>query len=335
MSQYPRWTGPELELAARADLTALQVANAIGRTVNAVRGARRQLRIDPRKINLAGVPRPRAGVEAEATPSPEAWGITVDEARELLNTQMCPVCDTGPWKSVLNHVSRAHGIDRKTMRDICGLSMRDKVTDPRASAKWARNGKKQTKVLSENSNSTKGTRRGWQRQTLRSKETAGHGLRVYESSNPDAMAAMRAGFRERMTSPEAKTKWDESMKRVRAERVYTPEQRAAFKAKMQSPEAEAKRAARNTARRTDECAVDGCDKPHCALGYCVKHRRKFLLYGGPLGQGKVGKPRSLSKQQERQALDMLAAGRSQRAVGEHFGTTNSSIGRLVKRQNLT
>ncbi len=51
------WTGPELELAARKDLTATQVAAMIGRTVAAVMTARRRLKDDPKFINLAGLSR--------------------------------------------------------------------------------------------------------------------------------------------------------------------------------------------------------------------------------------------------------------------------------------
>jgi endogenous inhibitor of DNA gyrase (YacG/DUF329 family) len=57
--QAPRWgyiwTGPELEIASRSDLTATEVAKMIGRTAQAVKTMRRKLEIDPRKINLAGV----------------------------------------------------------------------------------------------------------------------------------------------------------------------------------------------------------------------------------------------------------------------------------------
>jgi hypothetical protein len=31
------------------------------------------------------------------------------------------------------------------------------------------------------------------------------------------------------------------------------------------------------------CGVDGCAKPHNSHGYCVKHGRRLLLYGDPLG----------------------------------------------------
>lgn len=51
----PPWTGPELEIAARKDLTATQVARMIGRSPNAVQKIRTKLRRDPRKVLLAGV----------------------------------------------------------------------------------------------------------------------------------------------------------------------------------------------------------------------------------------------------------------------------------------
>lgn len=52
-----QWTGPELEVAARRDLTAAQVAAMIGRTVTAVTKMRQKLRDDPKTINLAGLSR--------------------------------------------------------------------------------------------------------------------------------------------------------------------------------------------------------------------------------------------------------------------------------------
>jgi DNA-binding NarL/FixJ family response regulator len=208
--------------------------------------------------------------------------------------------------------------------------MRDKVTDAEVSAAWSENGKKNTDVLAANAAKLKGKTHKVRR-TLRAQEMAGHGLRVYEARDPESVAAMRAGFRERMTSPEARAKWEESMRRANADRVYTPEQRAAASSRLQSAEAQAKRDAYNAARRQDECMVDGCDNPHLARSYCIKHYRRWKLYGDPLGRGKVGKPTALSVEQEQQALKMLATGKSQREVGEYFGCSQTAIGRMVKR----
>lgn len=48
------WTGPELEVAAREDLTAREVATMLGRTIAAVNGKRKKLRTMPRDQWLAG-----------------------------------------------------------------------------------------------------------------------------------------------------------------------------------------------------------------------------------------------------------------------------------------
>jgi hypothetical protein len=71
----------------------------------------------------------------------EAWVVPIDQASDHLARQMCPVCGEGPWKSPLNHAARKHGIDRFTMRDVCGLTMRTSVVDPALSAVFAERGK--------------------------------------------------------------------------------------------------------------------------------------------------------------------------------------------------
>lgn len=52
--RYP-WTGPELEIAARKDLTDMEVAQLLGRSRYAVQNARARLERDPRYRDLAGV----------------------------------------------------------------------------------------------------------------------------------------------------------------------------------------------------------------------------------------------------------------------------------------
>ena len=50
------WTGPQLEIAARPDLTATQAARMLGRTADAVMAARKKIRRDPRTSQVAGIP---------------------------------------------------------------------------------------------------------------------------------------------------------------------------------------------------------------------------------------------------------------------------------------
>jgi hypothetical protein len=54
------WTGPELEIAARDDLSNKEIALMLGRTYAAVDHARRGIKIDPRKQFLAGLAAGRA-----------------------------------------------------------------------------------------------------------------------------------------------------------------------------------------------------------------------------------------------------------------------------------
>lgn len=49
------WTGPELELIARDDLSAKEVAVMLGRTYFAVKNMQRKIRDEPKYIKLAGV----------------------------------------------------------------------------------------------------------------------------------------------------------------------------------------------------------------------------------------------------------------------------------------
>lgn len=55
------WTGPELEIAARSDLTAREAALMIGRTYASVKTMRKKLAADPKTIQLAGIPREPLG----------------------------------------------------------------------------------------------------------------------------------------------------------------------------------------------------------------------------------------------------------------------------------
>lgn len=54
-NHYKQWTGPEMEIAAREDLTAREAAVMLGRSMKSVKGMRVKLREDPRYRDTAGV----------------------------------------------------------------------------------------------------------------------------------------------------------------------------------------------------------------------------------------------------------------------------------------
>lgn len=49
------WTGPELEIVTRSDMTVREIAAALGRTYSAVARMRALVKTDPRKAKLAGL----------------------------------------------------------------------------------------------------------------------------------------------------------------------------------------------------------------------------------------------------------------------------------------
>ena len=59
------WTGPEMELVSRDDLTVTEIAKMLGRTYAAVTYRRHALKVDPRAVALAGnAPDPTPGTVA-------------------------------------------------------------------------------------------------------------------------------------------------------------------------------------------------------------------------------------------------------------------------------
>lgn len=290
------------------------------------------------KRTAAQVWRPTAPAEdtsPHATPKPadllESWGVSQTEALALINDRICPVCGEGPWKSPLNHASRKHGIDSFALRDACGLTTHDKVTDPETSAQWSAHGKKNADRLRAIAASRKGTKQKLTRMTKAGAASRAKSLQDWIDQHPDEIAELRAGMRERMSTPEAMAAWESGMERARAERVYTDEERAAFKERMASPEVVIKRLDSAAQRRRDVCEVDGCDRGHVARGYCRSHWRRWREHGDPVGEGRVGKPPALRDDEARQALAMLKTGKTQAEVGAHFGCSQAAISRLVRR----
>lgn len=208
-------------------------------------------------------------------PDPNDWGVTPEGARDLLLRQTCPICGEGPWQSVLNHVSRKHAIRRQIMRDVCLLSTRDKVTDGELREKFRANGNANVATLLANATS-------WDRRTARrTKRAVANDVKLIEwaEAHPEEMAALRAGFRERMNTPAARAASQKAMRKAAAERVVTDEQRAAFRDRMSNPEVAAKRQAKIEATRIETCTIDGCERQHAARGYCNMHWRRWRNTG--------------------------------------------------------
>lgn len=61
--QRQQWTGPELEIASRTDLSITEIALLLGRTYSAVVNVRVKLKRDPKSIRVAGIAKGSLGGE--------------------------------------------------------------------------------------------------------------------------------------------------------------------------------------------------------------------------------------------------------------------------------
>lgn len=147
---------------------------------------------------------------APAPRDPEAdlaeWGVTIDEARRMLERQVCPICGEGPWQSPLNHVARKHGIDRFTMRNICGITTTTKVADPELSERFSERGRNADLThLRDAARSRKKQR--WTRAGL-----AKNAATIAEQNERPGAAEQREKALQLARTPEARTKRSRSMR---------------------------------------------------------------------------------------------------------------------------
>lgn len=215
------------------------------------------------------------------TPDPTSWGSSPEESRALLLDRTCPICGRGPWSSVLNHVSRLHGIDRATMRDVCLLTTKEKLTSEEARAAYAENGRDRFADLG---GSLTGGDRKPARVTAAAKVARQAGRdRLAALADSGEMASVWAanGDRLRAAMSDEETKQAMLAAAHSSRRPMTDAERAAFAERMQSPEVEAKRAARRDQARTVGCRVDGCGNPHTARGFCRMHWGRWKETGDP------------------------------------------------------
>ena len=136
----------------------------------------------------------------------DAWGVTAQEAHDLITARICPICGEGPFKVPLNHSSRKHGVDNFTMREACGLTLTESVTAPESAAKWSKTSRERdvSAILVTGSGS-----RGKYRTT-----TAGRAAvtRNLEPVNADPVYLEQKREAARLSStPEAIRKWRASM----------------------------------------------------------------------------------------------------------------------------
>ncbi len=211
-----------------------------------------------------------AGTMIDAVPpSKEAVRAAIAEGK-------CPFCGSGPWKMLPVHTNKKHGVDKWQLRDLAGLTTSDALCDSdtlgKMSARNQRTSEEMAAISAMGSGSRAVADRRW---TRAGRDSRGKHLRQWIAEHPEEVADLRAGFKERVTSPEVRAKWLAAQRKGRAERIYSEDEIRAFRERMASPSVEAKRVAHRERTRTVTCSIEGCTAPHVARGLCHAHWSKW------------------------------------------------------------
>jgi len=57
--------------------------------------------------------------------------------RNHIEAQTCPFCGKGPFKSLVQHTGKGHGVDKWELRDLAGLTSSDPISSPELRAQMA------------------------------------------------------------------------------------------------------------------------------------------------------------------------------------------------------
>lgn len=202
----------------------------------------------------------------------EEWGVTADEARDLLRRQMCPACGRGPWMSPLTHAAKKHGIDRHTMRDVCGVTTVESVVEPELSERIRERGK--ARDMSEVARS--GPRKKYRTTAAGRAATSGNLRRWEEESGEAETSRQRLAAAAASKLPEAVARQAEALQRQWA--ALTPEQRRARSAPLtqstSAPEVQRARAMARWEGRRQPCGTVAAYKRGCRCDDCREAKRE-------------------------------------------------------------
>ena len=143
--------------------------------------------------------------------------LTKDAVRAAIESCICPVCGRGPFKMLPMHTNQAHGIDKRELRKMAGLSSNQPITSE--AFRLAQSARMKERDLSKEVLSEMGKRRAAMRGVqiteagrlrLRDNMTA-----VMNRMTPEERSA-KAQARSRLQTPESRRKQGRSLSRTYA-----------------------------------------------------------------------------------------------------------------------
>ena len=192
-----------------------------------------------------------------------AWGVSRDEAAALARDLICPACGKGPWKALLVHAAKKHGIEKHDFRDACGITTGVSLVELEYRERLAQRGRSVERDWAGLS----ALRTGERRWTQAGRDLLRGNLIAFNES--ERGAEQREEALRRAHSPESRAKRSATLRA----RVMPEDERAARAARLLSPEMEQARAAGRATRLKGHGTV-ACYKRGCRCEPCREAKRR-------------------------------------------------------------
>lgn len=211
------------------------------------------------------------------TLNPTDWGVTAEEARDLLRRQFCPVCGEGPWKSPLNHAAKRHGILKRDLREAIGLTSVESVVDPELRDRFAERGRNSGQDMRKLARP--GRARKPYNMTKAGRAAVAQNLIEWEQENPELAKEQKLAASARGHEPDVVSRRVESMKKYYDEHPEAKEAARKRLAEAISPEERSRLLREAWAKRgvqgcgTRAAYRRGCRCDDCRAAY-LKYKRE-------------------------------------------------------------
>lgn len=199
-----------------------------------------------------------------------------DRYRKAIETQICPECGKGPYKSLPMHMYRAHDIDRFEFRNRAEVSQNTSITSPELSAQAReraikRDAGKHVLKYSKSIKGKTGIKRDIPEHSLK---RVTQNIKEYRESMSDDEYREHAIRASRSRTEEHYRKHSEAMKEWHKNNPMSDEHKAKLRAAAHSPATKAKRDDANR-RRRQPCGTVAAYKRGCRCEPCRSAKKEY------------------------------------------------------------
>jgi hypothetical protein len=260
--------------------------------------------------------------------------LTIDAVRRHIIAQTCPYCGAGPFKSLASHTNKAHGIDRKELRERGGFLVSESIAAPEYSEACRQRAVEndQAAAIVKHSRDTAGVKRGPRPLNDIAKQKIADTVRAtndrlspeQRSERMKAIAAANpAGSAARQRQGKSLRQWHIENADISAAMV------SAMQAGYATPETQEKLAAVAERRRFPHGTAARYSHGGCRCDPC-RDAKRASRPGPGIRSGETHPAAKLTDAQRASVPLLVGKGQSQKSVADELGVSQGTISRIMR-----